>query len=496
MKNMLKNKRGITLIALIVTIIVLLILAGITITTLSGENGLINKAAGTTEKQKKAQALEEVKLAVESIKIDKISDGQTVTLDSFTEISKNGSLNLLENELYNNDNNVNARIDNINGENVLAIYYKNYEFILTGDLSIEEFTSSVAIIPNITGNTITSLTISCSIKEEDSDIDLSKVTEIYYSCDNGVSWRNSSKQTQFEYDGLVANTNYNIKVKAIINGKDVISNSITGRTATTSAYIENMPTDFFTTSDEGATITGINSAYLSNGNIVYDGFDGTLVIPSVWKNVSVTGIGDSAFKLRKNINKLYIEEGIKNIGNGSFTNCSALNEVILPTTLETIYKSNSTASFYGCSNILKVTIPQLIINDEAGYTIKEIFTNGYEKITNVNYNGEITYIGKNAFNGCKALTSIDIPSTVTEIRYRAYYNCIAASEITIPEKVKTIGEGAFYNCTSITDLTIKNEVEEIGNAAFSGCKALINLNIAEGVKKLRNIGFFWLYGIN
>ena len=38
------NKRGITLIALIVTIIVLLILAGVSIAVLTGENGILNRA--------------------------------------------------------------------------------------------------------------------------------------------------------------------------------------------------------------------------------------------------------------------------------------------------------------------------------------------------------------------------------------------------------------------------------------------------------------------
>ena len=36
-----KNARGITLIALVITIIVLLILVGITINALSGENGIL-----------------------------------------------------------------------------------------------------------------------------------------------------------------------------------------------------------------------------------------------------------------------------------------------------------------------------------------------------------------------------------------------------------------------------------------------------------------------
>ena len=42
LKKKLKNKQGITLIALIVTIIVLLILAGVSIAMLTGENRAIN----------------------------------------------------------------------------------------------------------------------------------------------------------------------------------------------------------------------------------------------------------------------------------------------------------------------------------------------------------------------------------------------------------------------------------------------------------------------
>lgn len=40
----LKNKRGITLIALVITIIVLLILAGVTVATLTGDNRIITKS--------------------------------------------------------------------------------------------------------------------------------------------------------------------------------------------------------------------------------------------------------------------------------------------------------------------------------------------------------------------------------------------------------------------------------------------------------------------
>lgn len=43
---MLKGQKGITLVALVITIIVLLILAGITISLVIGDNGLLNKATG------------------------------------------------------------------------------------------------------------------------------------------------------------------------------------------------------------------------------------------------------------------------------------------------------------------------------------------------------------------------------------------------------------------------------------------------------------------
>ena len=60
------NNRGITLIALIVTIIVLLILAGISVSMLTGQNGILNRATEAKEKTEEAQKEEQIKLAVMS----------------------------------------------------------------------------------------------------------------------------------------------------------------------------------------------------------------------------------------------------------------------------------------------------------------------------------------------------------------------------------------------------------------------------------------------
>ena len=60
-----KDKRaGITLIALVITIIVLLILAGVSIALLTGDNGILTKANNASEQTKQSGAVEKVKLAV------------------------------------------------------------------------------------------------------------------------------------------------------------------------------------------------------------------------------------------------------------------------------------------------------------------------------------------------------------------------------------------------------------------------------------------------
>ena len=62
LNNQFKTKKGITLIALVVTIIVLLILAGISIQMLTGDNGILKRASEANERTGISQVLEEVKL--------------------------------------------------------------------------------------------------------------------------------------------------------------------------------------------------------------------------------------------------------------------------------------------------------------------------------------------------------------------------------------------------------------------------------------------------
>ena len=64
-----KNNKGITMIALIITIIVMLILAGVALSFTIGEDGVINKAEETEEKQKRATERDRIQLAMADAQI-------------------------------------------------------------------------------------------------------------------------------------------------------------------------------------------------------------------------------------------------------------------------------------------------------------------------------------------------------------------------------------------------------------------------------------------
>ena len=85
MKILKENKKGITLIALVITIIVLLILAGISIGAITGDNGIINQAHNAKDDTQKAQWEEQIDVAI----IDAESKHRNPTMANVIEELKN-----------------------------------------------------------------------------------------------------------------------------------------------------------------------------------------------------------------------------------------------------------------------------------------------------------------------------------------------------------------------------------------------------------------------
>ena len=97
---MLKTRRGITLIALVVTIIVLLILAGISINMLSGDNSILKNAGKSKIATEKAEKIETVKMAV----LGAITNGKgAVKNDNLITELKNSIKELTDNDISGNE---------------------------------------------------------------------------------------------------------------------------------------------------------------------------------------------------------------------------------------------------------------------------------------------------------------------------------------------------------------------------------------------------------
>ena len=113
-----RKEKGITLIALVVTIIVLLILAGISISMLTGQNGILNRASEAKESTGAAQTEELVKLSI----TDAISRG----LGSLTDANLKTAL----------DNNIGAGKYEISGDEtngwIVKANGKEYKIDSTG----------------------------------------------------------------------------------------------------------------------------------------------------------------------------------------------------------------------------------------------------------------------------------------------------------------------------------------------------------------------------
>ena len=82
MSNIPTSNAAITLIALIITIIVLLILAGVTLNMVMGENGIFGKANNAKNKTEIAQYEEELRLCVLEMQTEEAANGKTFNMDT------------------------------------------------------------------------------------------------------------------------------------------------------------------------------------------------------------------------------------------------------------------------------------------------------------------------------------------------------------------------------------------------------------------------------
>ena len=114
------KENAITLVVLVITIIVLLILSGVSIQAISN-TGLFANAKKAKDESMKGQLQEEISLAIQSIQTEEIYKGNSVTLETLAGGQLEEALTDITAELDG---------DEINGE------YKNYEYTIDSNLKV------------------------------------------------------------------------------------------------------------------------------------------------------------------------------------------------------------------------------------------------------------------------------------------------------------------------------------------------------------------------
>ena len=140
------------------------------------------------------------------------------------------------------------------------------------------------------------------------------------------------------------------------------------------------------------------------------------------------------------ITKVVIPEGVETIGAYAFAHLTALEEVVLPSTLKQI----EYYAFYGCTNLKKIS-----------------------------FSGEnnLKIINMSAFERCDLQGNLELPSAYVISDY-AFAGNRDLTGISLPKTLQTIGSYAFAGCTSLKDVQISAEKVKYGAYAFMSCTAL------------------------
>lgn len=462
------NNQGITLIALVITIIVLLILAGVTISTLTGENGLIEKARESEFKSDIAAFQEELRVSIYSDYTEKLGDRKESDKFNAQEYEK------IVKMIPNFKKNYEGRIA-INQDNIVYIGENERERKWVKEIGVK---------------------LGAFLKINYIDENKNKLKEPYIQIIMSGSYSVKSPEIEgyfpiIDYvEGTISkNIEINVEYYRICNDLAFEGLDASGKVTETEENIVSY------------AILGIGNCNNSN-----------LVIPYEYNNKPVSKINDYAFQYNTNIKNVIIRENINSIGLKAFIRCTSLISVNINA------ENVGSDAFERCSGLKRV-----YINSK----VKKIDSYAFEYCTNLtNFiidSEDIKFTGCGVFRKCESLEklkvneenknykvldgilySIDekqliyapteiggeviISENVEKICDNAFSYNDKITNIVIPEKVKWIGERAFLNCTSIENIRIPQSVTTLGQQVFLDCTNLKNVNLDS---QTSGINTFW-----
>ncbi len=260
MRETTKQEKGITLIALVLTIIVLMILAAVSVATLTGDNGILTKAQEAREATKKAEIEEQLRLAQLNAKIKKA--GGDITIQDYLQELTGGQTDFVEGDTtkYGDLYDIYEKVIVIEGKYIYGLNEKN------GDVVFEPKGTENKIMPTIKSIEIVEKT-ETTIKVKVTTIRNNGGTLKYYIKEkDAIEYELRQEQEAEEYIFEIdANKTYSkIKVEAIAQNGETAYKEIDIKTGPTI----NMDLTEITATTNSITIKA-NATDLENGIAKY-----------------------------------------------------------------------------------------------------------------------------------------------------------------------------------------------------------------------------------
>ena len=233
-----------------------------------------------------------------------------------------------------------------------------------------------------------------------------------------------------------------------------------------------------------------------NANITAIGayaFSGCSAITEVVIQKTTETIGERAYAQCSNISKVSFAEGA-NVAFGSFVfeGCQKLGTIALPSTI-TVFDGSV---FAGCNNIAEIIVdtdnPVLSSVDGILYD-KDVTTVIYcpkAKVVDFTTLPEtVIKIGTAAFQANPSITTLVIPARITEIGEMAFENCVNLTSVVFEGTADVVlGKSAFANCSTLATVTLPSGLTNISEKAFY-LTALAAIEIPETVTSIGAYAF-------
>ena len=273
----------------------------------------------------------------------------------------------------------------------------------------------------------------------------------------------------------------NLKKLSLPTSLKEIGNNAFSKTGLTSLYI---PGSVETT--EGFTsCLQLKEVVMGEGLKSSLSFSGCTTLEKVSLPSTLQTVSPNAFEGCTALTSLKLPAGLKSISYGAFKNCTALTDLVLPEGLTAI----GYEAFYGCGGYEITLLP-------AG--VKEIGKDAFFGVTFKRFVAPVSLEKiEGAFKNNTTLTYADLSPAagLKEVGKETFYGCTSLQEATLPEDLITVGNHAFYECDELTAVKTGKKLQNINDWAFAGCEKLTAPTLYEGLLRIENSAFKGCEGV-